>query len=259
MAKGFDCATPLDAPVANMFKRDGYEFVCRYLVPSGWKRLTKYEADVIKAAGLNIVSVWETTGDRALGGYDAGYEDGQKAVECTVSVGQPEGSTIYTAVDFEPTVEQLEVVLNYVRGFSAATPNHLTGVYGCYAVIEAAVAASVCSHFWQTYAWSHGQKSEYAQIYQYQNDIQVNGIGVDLDESFGSEGWWGQEPVTATPAPAPAPEPTPEPTYPLSVEDANYMIDRWLKHEYDLANDGDEQKRHDLANALRRASGQQEE
>ncbi|MDF2721847.1 MAG: hypothetical protein K0Q59_1522, partial [Paenibacillus sp.] len=61
---------------ATLFKSDGFEFVCRYLVPYGWKRLTLEEADLISASGLNIVSVFETTADRALGGREAGLADG---------------------------------------------------------------------------------------------------------------------------------------------------------------------------------------
>ena len=52
-------------------------------------------------------------------------------------------------------------------------------------------------------------------------------------------------PVAATPA--------------ISADDANYIINRWLVPEYDLASDADKLKRHELANALRRASGQKEE
>jgi hypothetical protein len=68
MVRGFDCATPLSQVKAEVFRRDGLEFVARYLVPGGWKALTKKEAKIISDAGLQIVSVFETTADRALGG-----------------------------------------------------------------------------------------------------------------------------------------------------------------------------------------------
>ncbi|GGA14320.1 hypothetical protein GCM10008018_69010 [Paenibacillus marchantiophytorum] len=55
MTKGFDCATPLTANTAAAFASDpdGYKFACRYLVPSGWKALTKAEAELINQAGLD--------------------------------------------------------------------------------------------------------------------------------------------------------------------------------------------------------------
>ncbi|RKN85377.1 DUF1906 domain-containing protein [Paenibacillus ginsengarvi] len=190
MTKGFDCATPLTAEIVKAFRNDGYEFVCRYLVPTGWKSLTPEEAELISTGGLNIVSVFETTADRALGGRAAGLADGLLAANTAKQVGQPEGSAIYFAVDFDATNAQMPAVIEYIRAASEATPAFLTGVYGSYAVIEAVKAASACSRFWQTYAWSYGKVSDAIQIFQYENDITVNGIVIDRDESYGNEGWW---------------------------------------------------------------------
>ena len=46
------------------------------------------------------------------------------------------------------------------------------------------------SHFWQTYAWSNGQQSSKANIYQYDNDQTIAGVSLDLDNSYGNEGGW---------------------------------------------------------------------
>lgn len=267
MAKqGFDCAATLTAPVANMFKRDGKDFVCRYLVPSGWKRLTKVEADIITAAGLQIVSVFETTEDRALGGREAGLEDGAAAERVAAEVSQPAGSCIYFAVDFDVKPDQMETVIEYIRGASEATPNYSTGVYGCCALIEAAVAASACSHFWQTLAWSHGLKSEYANIYQCDNGPEgqgmcINGIDVDLDESHGNEGWWNTAPA---PVEAPAEEPVVEepptpPPFPFDQVSALKVV-VILQALYDACADSQVQAAaHHAAKALRDAVGLPEE
>ncbi|MDF2715225.1 MAG: hypothetical protein K0R28_2150 [Paenibacillus sp.] len=190
MAVGFDCSTPLTAATAAAFKSDGYEFVCRYLVPSGWKRLTAEEADLISASGMQIVSVFETTADRALGGRQAGLQDGAIAMQVAGQVGQPEGSAIYFAVDFDATASQMQTVIEYIRAAGEASPAFPTGVYGSYAVIEAAKAAGACSRFWQTYSWSYGSKADAIHLYQYENDIMVNGIAIDRNESYGNEGWW---------------------------------------------------------------------
>jgi hypothetical protein len=195
MAKGFDCATPLTAETAASFRANGYEFVARYLVPPDKyrKALTKAEADLIQAAGLKIVSVFETTADRALAGYQAGLRDGLTAKQCAADVGQPTlqeepQSTIYFAVDFDPTDEQMPTVMEYLRGANDATPEYATGDYGSYAVVMAAKASGVASHHWQTYAWSGGRLAD-CQVYQYQN-----GAEYDEDKSFGCEGWWGKAP-----------------------------------------------------------------
>ncbi|MEI7027220.1 DUF1906 domain-containing protein [Paenibacillus sp. y28] len=188
--KGFDCATPLTAQTAAAFAADGFEFVARYLVPSGWKRLTVDEAELITAAGLQIVSVYETTADRALGGREAGLADGAAAIQVAKLIGQPEGSCIYFAVDFDATAVQMQAVIAYIEGAKEAADGYITGAYGSYSVVEALHASGACSRFWQTYAWSSGKKSAAANIYQYENDITMNGIGVDLNESYGNEGGW---------------------------------------------------------------------
>ncbi|WP_284646424.1 DUF1906 domain-containing protein [Paenibacillus silviterrae] len=244
MAKGIDCSTPLTAQTAAAFANDGYEFICRYLVPTGWKRLTRGEAEIISEAGMQIVSVFETTADRALGGRSAGLADGATALRVAAEVGQPEGSTIYFAVDFDATNAQLPTVIEYIRACSEATPNFNTGVYGSYRVVEAVSAAGACSRFWQTYAWSGGQQSLARHIYQYRNNISMNGILVDLNESYGSEGWWstngnggGEDNV-------------------LDPGVAQTIINTWISPAW-YETDDQEQKDylHWLANELRRASG----
>ncbi|MEF3302382.1 DUF1906 domain-containing protein [Paenibacillus sp. GYB003] len=238
MTQGFDCATPLNATLAAAFKAQGFDFVCRYLVPQGWKRLTREEAEAIGEAGLHIVSVYETTADRALGGREAGLRDGAAAVQTAKAVGQPEGSAIYFAVDFDATAAQMPTVIDYIRAAGETAPGYLTGVYGSCSVIEAVRDAGVCSRYWQTYAWSRGRKADGIHIYQYRNDIRANGIGIDLDESYGDEGWWSGV------------------GYRLKAEDVNEIIERFLAHEFDKASDADKVRRNELANELRKASGQ---
>lgn len=190
MNNGFDCATSLTAEKAQEFEHAGFDFVCRYLAPPGMsKRLTRTEADAVSPF-LQIISVYETTASRSLGGREAGLADGAAALQYAAEVGQPPGSTIYFAVDFEAVSGQMETVVEYIRAASEVTPGYNTGVYGAYAVVHAVKAADVCSHFWQTYAWSGGQRADGIQIYQFRNDILVNGIGVDLDQGYGEEGGW---------------------------------------------------------------------
>ncbi|MDD9270084.1 glycoside hydrolase domain-containing protein [Paenibacillus sp. GCM10023248] len=247
MAKGFDCSTPLTTQTAAAFVRDGYLFVARYLVPSGYKALTKGEAELISNAGLQIVSVYETTANRALGGRSAGLADGAAAVQVAQQVGQPEGSCIYFAVDFDATSAQMPTVIAYIQAASEATPQYTTGVYGSYAVMEAVKQAGACSRFWQTYAWSGGKKSTFLNLYQYLNDVPVNGIQIDHDESYGSEGWWNT---------LAAPEP---PTYALSAKDANAIIP-FLAAGYEATSSAPARAEfHRLANELRKYSGQPEQ
>ena len=242
MFKGFDCATPLTSKTATSFAVDGYDFVGRYLVPGGWKALTESEATIINQAGISIVSVYETTASRALGGRTAGINDGYVAIEVAKRVGQPEGSTIYAAVDFDVQPEQMETVLAYIKGFSEATPRYNTGVYGSYKIVKAAQEAKVCSRFWQTYAWSSGKEAEGIHIYQYKNDVVSNGIGIDLNEGHDGLGAWNK-----------FKEDKPK----MTKDDANKII-RFLAAAHEASNDSEAQAEfHRLANELRKASGQE--
>lgn len=254
MAKGIDCATSLTHKSAEQFRADGYEFVCRYLVPSGWKRLTKKEAEAINAAGLKIVSVFETTASRALGGRAAGLTDGRIAMETAAAVGQPQGSRIYFAVDFDATASQMDEVLAYIKAAGETAQGYTAGVYGSAAVVEAAMKAQACTGFWQTYAWSRGRKVEGIHIYQYDNGPKglgqwLHGVNVDLDTASGNAGWWDtlsgeSQEVTERM---------------LNKEDADKVIG-FLKAAYEAVEQREAREElHRLANELRKASGQAEE
>lgn len=246
MTKGIDCATPLTSALACALYADGFEFACRYLVPSGWKRLTMAEAEAISVSGLQIVSVFETMANRALAGRFAGLVDGKTATQVAKDVGQPAGSTIYFAVDFDALPAHMDLVASYIRAANEETPEYATGVYGSYAVIEAMKARGVCSRFWQTHAWSHGKKANGIHIYQHDCGPQglglpIHGISVDLNESYGNEGWWNTV------------------GYKLCAEDANKVIGLLGKVWEMLPEKQSQEEIHRLANELRKASGQPEE
>lgn len=271
MAKGFDCAQALTQAVAERFRADGFEFVCRYLVPTGWKKLTRQEAEAVSAAGLQLVSVYETTASRALGGRSAGLIDGAIAAQTARALGQPTGSRIYFAVDFDVAPSQMDTVVDYIRAASEATPDYKTGVYGSAAVIEAMMSAQACSGFWQTYAWSKGRRISGIHIYQYDNGPSglgkpMHGINVDLDEAQGDVGWWSTR-ASSQEEPAKAIKDAEDTEdawdsgegledYMLAKEDANKIIG-FLKAAYaavDVPEARDEF--HRLATELRKASGQ---
>jgi hypothetical protein len=251
MAKGFDCAEPLTVSTADSFKANGYEFVARYLVPatSAWKALTAAEAAIIQAAGLKIVSVYETTADRALAGYQAGLRDGSVAKQVAAEVGQPEGSCIYFAVDFDVTTQdEMDTVIAYIRGCNDATPTFSTGVYGEYDVCKAVCEAKAASHAWQTYAWSRGLLYENAQIYQWLNG--PGGADYDEDKSFGSEGWWGEAPAPVEVKPAAI----------LDPGVALTIINTWISPSWFATTDVNQQNYYKwLANSLRDAAGLERE
>jgi hypothetical protein len=267
MAKGFDTSTPLTASLAATFASQGYSFVGRYLAPIGAsKRLTAIEARSISAADLWIVSFFERYADRAGEGAAAGAEDGRMAYQFAQEVGQPEGSTIYFAVDYDAGPGDYDAIEAYMRAADEQIPGYELGVYGSYRVVEAMRLRGVATKLIQTYAWSRGLRSEYASIYQYENDVEENGISIDRCESNGDAGGW-QVGMAIKQIAAPA--------LPASI--ANNIINSYLSTSWQncenqrmlAVQDGrteDAQAwldlrdwQHYLANELRKASGQPEQ
>jgi len=189
--EGIDYTSSTTAVQAKALKDAGYGFVCRYLVPArmAWKRLTKPEADIISVAGLQIVSVYEASANNAVGGAAQGYIDGKEALAEAKIVGQPEGSTIYFAVDYDAQPNDYNAIEAYLKAVQAQITGYFAGVYGSYSICEEMFKRGT-KYCWQTYAWSAGKKSSHANVYQYHNGANVCGISCDKNESFGSEGFW---------------------------------------------------------------------
>lgn len=192
MSKGIDCAIPLTADKAKAMAAVGIKFAARYLVPVqyAWKRLTRAEAEAITAAVIQIVSVFQRGKNDAAGGAINGIRDGMTAYEEAKLIDQPEGTAIYFAVDYNAQPKDYDVIEAYLRAAATKLPGYEVGVYASYAVVEEMARRCACKHFWQTYAWSGGKRSEKANIYQYKNGQTLAGHEVDLNDSFGGEGWW---------------------------------------------------------------------
>lgn len=192
MPKGIDCAIPLTAAKAKAIRAAGYEFAARYLVPEqyAWKRLTREEAEAITAAGLKIVSVFQRGTSDAAGGAPNGTRDGKAAYREAKLIRQPEGTAIYFAVDYDAQPKDYDAIEAYLRAAAKEIPGYQVGVYGSFAVVEAMAKRVPGIRLWQTYAWSKGKRSSKVNIWQYKNDVTVAGHKVDLNESYGGEGWW---------------------------------------------------------------------
>ncbi|MCD8358722.1 MAG: DUF1906 domain-containing protein [Oscillospiraceae bacterium] len=184
--KGIDTATPLTAATASAVKAAGYAFAGRYLVPASgtlkWKALTAPEAKRISDAGLRLLTVWETSADRVLGGATAGAADGAQAYTCAKAIDMPTDGIIYFAVDYEATDAQMDTIAAYLQAARAQTEEYEIGVYGSYRVVEAMAARGVCKGFWQCLAWSYGQRSDALTVYQGEFNRTVGGVSVDIDD-----------------------------------------------------------------------------
>lgn len=210
------------ASQAAMFKSQGYSFVAQYIDQfsdantGGSPSVTQAQIQQDTAAGLNIVSIFQTNGmsSSAGNGYQTyftgaqGTADAQEALTSAANLGQPAGSAVYFAMDFDPAVfgaagseaNLLSAVRTYLGAVSTAFDNagYSVGVYGAGDTLAAAIRTSppVATYGWltQSYGWagSNPQTDANAQgwdIYQAAQTTQ-NGVAIDPDtatsDTFGS-------------------------------------------------------------------------
>jgi hypothetical protein len=164
-AQGIDL--PIDASdVLNELKGSHIDFVARYYrsPASRWPALSPSEAQRLSSLGLNIVAVWEWhSGTPEYFTYASGYNDALTAYRQAKAVGQPAGSAVYFAVDFNAQGQALSAVDQYFRGiaagFAAASggnAEYKVGVYGSGAVCDAVKRAGLAQYSWlsNSTAWA---------------------------------------------------------------------------------------------------------
>jgi len=142
MSKGISTNRRTTTKVACL-RNAGIDFVVRYYSTTthqAEKRLTIPEAQAISAAGMEIVTVYEDLPTEA--GYFStarGRLDGANAYHAGLQLGQPAGSAIYFAVDYDaPQSVISHQISDYFRGvkqgFESAAqgqdPIYAIGVYG---------------------------------------------------------------------------------------------------------------------------------
>lgn len=179
-------------PGAAALKRAGAKFACRYLShDTTGKNLTRAEADDLSDAGIWLVVVWESTAKRPLDGRSAGVADARDAAAQAAACGMPAGRPIYFAADWDAAASQQGKINAYLDGAASVIGRDRVGLYGGYGPVKRAFDAKKITYGWQTYAWSGGRWDKRAQLQQYSNDHEINGVGVDYDRAVDSDyGQW---------------------------------------------------------------------
>lgn len=124
MIRGFDTNHEVGY-LASMIAETGYAFVGRYL-----KNLTPGEVRALSAAGVGIVSIWERRGDRATFTSNQGQADGVAARTAARALGQPKGSVIVSAIDYDAPEADWLNIQSYFFSFHAALGEYEAGAYG---------------------------------------------------------------------------------------------------------------------------------
>ncbi len=152
--------------VAYQLRPGLVDFVARYYrsPDSRLPALSASEAQRLSSQGLNIVAVWESH-SRHPGyfSYPQGYSDAITAHWQAKATGQPPGTAIYFAVDFDARSRSLDRVTEYFEGVAAGLvaagkgiANYQTGVYGSGSVCDAIKRMGLARYTWlsNSIAWT---------------------------------------------------------------------------------------------------------
>ena len=208
MHKGIDCATPIPAAVADKLAADGVRFVARYIAGTT-KRILKPEAQLLSDRNLLINSCYETVAERVSTrvGLDLsaarGKEDGLAALNNAQAIGQPDGTYIYFAIDYDAREKDFDCIEIYLRTANLYIPKYRTGVYGPQRVLTEMHRRGACVGFWQACAWSDGKVFFNNNMHQVYGGKPYPGLGfpfnVDYDEAPDFDGMWRLPPTIVTP------------------------------------------------------------
>ena len=120
--------------------------------------------------GLNLVTVWESHSRYpSYFSYSRGYYDAASAYSQAKTVGQPAGSAIYFAVDFDARGADIVPIDQYFRGITnglaaagAGRPEYKVGVYGSGAVCESLKGRGLAQYAWLTNSTAWAGTMNYA-------------------------------------------------------------------------------------------------
>jgi Domain of unknown function (DUF1906) len=220
MALGLDYS--YSHPNLECARREGYEFVARYIGdpdPNSAKYLDGPELAAIKAAGLSVVVVRETTAGFMITD-DGGAHARVSRAHCN-ALGLW-GIPIYYALDVDPrglSTGQRAAVKRFLHDAAMADGGGASvGIYGSDDALDMFLSDD-CHWAWQTYAWSTGRVHPRAHFRQYKNGANVCGGTVDLNVSYAAD--FGQWP---RPGAGPIPTPPPPSSTPQKKDDGMILI-----------------------------------
>jgi hypothetical protein len=199
LARGIDLPTD-SRDVAQELKGSGLHFVARYYrqPTSRWPALSPEEARTVSANGMKLVAVWESHSHRpSYFSYASGYADALAAHGQARRVGQPTGSAIYFAVDFNAREAEVRGPIDqYFRGVKAGladaggnSPMYRVGVYGSGTVCDYLKRMRLAQYAWlsASTAWSGYDSFTDWNIKQGRRSTQLS-FDHDMNEARGEYG-----------------------------------------------------------------------
>lgn len=186
-------------PSESSLKSNHVQFAMRYLSHDDSKNLTLGEAEWLAKLGIWCGVVWETTANRMLSGYNGGVADAEEAARQANACGMPSDRPIYFACDWDASTSQQDEIDAYLKGCASVIGLNRVGMYAGYHPLSRSFNNGTITYGWQTYAWSGGNVSSRAHIYQYSNGHNMGGCDVDYNYAYAEDiGQWkpGESPGT---------------------------------------------------------------
>lgn len=138
-ATALDTITPVTNARATVLRNHGYSTVGRYLtnVTGGLnKKIQPGEIQTILENDFTLVPIFQEAGNGLLSfSLESGKSDARKACESALEYGFPRNTTIYFAVDFDPTEDEINNnIVPYFKGVNQEIQRmgalYRSGVYG---------------------------------------------------------------------------------------------------------------------------------
>ncbi len=184
---------------ASCLSENGVQVVFRYYCSDRhkWKRLGKEEAAVLSEHGINIGVVYQNA---QIHSYNFTFEKGLWAGNDAQNyasdvIGQPSGSAIYFAVDYNASEEDLNNnVIPFFKGVKEAfgEGGYEIGVYGSGLVINKLYENGLAKYRWLSSSTSyHGTRQainegEYEMRQFSRGGHTICGLNVDFDSTLNS-------------------------------------------------------------------------
>ena len=190
---------------------EGYKFVCRYYRPGDIGALTHGEAQALIGAGLSLVAVFEGGGNKPSWFSAAqGTADAQHALDHAAKVGQPSGTAIYFAVDYDASAGDVGAGISAYFGaikaaFAAAGAPFRIGVYGSGLVCQTIIAAGLASTGWLSGSTGWRSYSSYlphANLVQAAPEVTICNGQLSVDRNVGQTADFGAFSTLVSIAPA---------------------------------------------------------
>ena len=194
LLKGFDANRDCGRLI-DKIRAGNVDFVARYYSHSTAKNLSFSEARLLSAAGIKLVAVWEAQGDKAASfSHASGVDDATSAYNLATALGQPSGTPIYFAVDFDAEQQIVAgAIHDYFQGvadgfasISRGNPAYGVGVYGSGLVCSWLKGRNLVTHTWlsQSMGWTGSRAFHDWNILQHlEADPFDLGFTVDPDDA----------------------------------------------------------------------------